>query len=346
MHRMHLSDIVARLDPSVAAGIEVIGEVSAPLTGVGTLESAGARAIAFLANPRYRPALQTTRAGAVIVGPKDRDATTLPRLVAANPYAAFARVAQLFAPVPAFAPGVHASAAVHAGARVATSARIAEFVSIGEDAVIGEGCDIGAACVVGAGVVIGAGTRLMPRVTIYPQCRIGARGLLHSGVVIGADGFGFAADFKDGQGAWVKIPQTGRVLIGDDCEIGANSTIDRGAIDDTVIGDGVKIDNQVQIGHNCRIGDHCIISGCTGIAGSTTLGKRVMMGGASGATGHLSICDGAVISAMTLVTKSITEAGQYTGSFPHMKHDDWLTSMARLRRLDRTAHAKKREDDE
>ena len=147
----------------------------------------------------------------------------------------------------------------------------------------------------------------MPRVTVYANCMIGQRSLIHSGVVIGADGFGFAPDFHGDEGAWIKIPQTGRVIIGDDCEIGANSTIDRGAIEDTVIGSDVKIDNQVQIGHNCTIGDHTVISGCTGIAGSTKIGKRVMMGGASGAIGHLSICDGAIVSAMTLVTKSITE---------------------------------------
>jgi UDP-3-O-[3-hydroxymyristoyl] glucosamine N-acyltransferase len=338
---MRLADLRQRLLDQDS--IEVIGEVATPLTGVGTLEAATEGRISFLANPKYRIKLDATRASAVIVGPKDRDATGLPRLVSPNPYATYARVAQLFAPVPAFAPGVHPSAVVHAGARVAASARVAEFVSIGADAVIGDGCDIGAGCVIGAGAVVGDGTRLMPRVTIYPHCRIGARGVLHSGVVIGADGFGFAPDFQAGVGAWVKIPQTGRVVIGDDCEIGANSTIDRGAIEDTVIGNDVKIDNQVQIGHNSSIGDHTVISGCTGIAGSTTIGKRVRMGGASGATGHLSICDDAVVSAMTLVTKSITEPGQYTGSFPHMKHDDWLKTMVQVRRLDQIAQSNKKE---
>jgi len=336
---MKLSDIQARL------GGEVIGDVAAPLTGVCTLESGREGLIGFLANPKYRTQLKTTRASAVIVGGKDRDATALPRIVANNPYAYFARVAQLFAPVAAREAGIHAQAVVHATASVHPTARVAEFASIGAGAVIAEHADIGAGCVVGGGVVIGAHTRLMPRVTLYARCEIGRRGLIHSGVVIGADGFGFAPDFQgpdDPGGEWVKIPQTGRVIIGDDCEIGANSSIDRGAIEDTVIGNDVKIDNQVQIGHNCTIGDHTVISGCTGIAGSTKIGRRVMMGGASGAIGHLAICDGAIVSAMTLVTKSITEPGMVTGSLPHMRHAEWLRNMVHVRHLDDLATAIKK----
>ena len=335
---MYLRDLQQKL------GGEVIGEVSAPLAGVGTIASADASQITFLANPKYRAELAATGAGAVIVGTRDRDAASIPRIVAANPYAYFARVAQLFNPLPTITPGIHPSAAIHASARVAQSAAIAEFVSIGAGADIGEGVSIGAGSVVGDGVAIGAHTRLNARVTVYARTIIGARCIVHSGVVIGADGFGFAADFstdvsKAKAGNWVKIPQTGRVIIGDDVEIGANTTIDRGAIDDTVIGNDVKLDNQIQIGHNCKIGDHTIISGCVGIAGSATIGKHVMIGGAAGILGHLDICDGAVISAMTLVTKSITEAGTYTASMPLMKHDEWLKNAVHLRRLGAMADA-------
>jgi UDP-3-O-[3-hydroxymyristoyl] glucosamine N-acyltransferase len=334
---MRLSDIRKKL------GGEIIGETDASLTGVCTLGAGRGGHITFLANPKYRAALSSTAASAVVLGPADRDATNLPRIVADNPYAYYARVAQLFAPARARVPGIHPSAAIHPGAIVGEGVRIAEFVSVGAGAQIGEGADIGAGCAIGEHARIGAGTTLMPRVTVYADCSIGQRGLLHSGAVIGADGFGFAPDFKDGVGEWVKIPQTGGVVIGDDCEIGANSTIDRGAIEDTVIGNGVKIDNQVQIGHNCVIGDHSVISGCTGIAGSTTIGRRVMMGGGSGVIGHLSICDDAVVSAMTLITKSITEPGMVTGSMPAMKHDDWLRNAVHLRRLDRIAAALKKE---
>ncbi len=328
---MFLSDLILRL------GGEAIGEVLAPLTGVGTIEGASGSHITFLANPKYRSALVHTLAGAVIVGEKDRDITSKPRIVAANPYAYFARVAQLFSPQVQYLAGIHASAVVDPAATVATTASIAEFVSIGAHAVIGERVRIGAGSVIGEGVTVDADCVIAARVTIYPNCRIGARGIIHSGVVLGADGFGFAPDFQTDAGGWVKIPQTGRVIIGDDCEIGANTTIDRGAIADTVIGNDVKLDNQIQIGHNCVIGDHTVISGCVGIAGSTTIGKRVMVGGAAGFTGHLQVCDGAVISAMTLVTKSITEPGTYTAVMPLMKHEDWLKNVAHLRRLDALA---------
>ena len=330
---MYLRDLQTKL------GGEAVGEVKEPLAGVGTIRSAKPTEITFLANPRYRSELSGTHAGAVIVGNADRYLTPLPRIVASNPYAYFARVAQLFNPPPVYAAGIHPSAVVHADACIAHSASIAEYVSIGCGARIGEGARIGPGCVIGDGVSVGAHTRLAAQVTVYAQCRIGARGIVHAGVVIGADGFGFAPDFSVEAGGWLKIPQTGRVIIGDDCEIGANTTIDRGAIEDTVIGNGVKLDNQIQVGHNCVIGDHTIISGCVGIAGSSKIGSRVMIGGAAGILGHLEICDGAIISAMTLVTKSITKPGTYTGSMPLMKHGDWLRNAVHLRRLDAMADA-------
>ncbi len=329
-------------DIQKALGGDIMGEVGVALTGVGTIDGATATEITFLANPKYRSALSSTGAGAVIVGPAHKDLSSLPRIVAANPYAYFARVAQLFSPPQAFERGVHVSSVVHASAQVSPSASVAEFVSIGADTKIGDGVRIGPGSVIGRGVTIGAGTRLAARVTMYDNCHIGARGNIHSGVVIGADGFGFAPDFSATGGSWVKIPQTGGVRIGDDVEIGANTTIDRGAIEDTVIGNDVKLDNQIQIGHNCLVGDHTIISGCVGIAGSAKIGSRVMIGGAAGILGHLEICDGAIISAMTLVTKSITEPGTYTASMPLMKHDEWLKNAVQLRRLDALADAIKK----
>ena len=330
---MFLRDIISKL------GGEAIGEVSRPLRGVGTVAGAADTQITFLANSKYRAALANTGAGAVIVGVNDRDVTSKPRIVANNPYAYFARAAQLFQASNVVAGGVHSSAVVYSGAFIATNASVAEFVSIGANARIGERVQIGAGTVIGDNVSIGADSIIAAHVTIYAHCQIGQRAIMHSGVVIGADGFGFASDFSGSEGCWVKIPQTGRVIIGDDCEIGANSTIDRGAIDDTIIGNDVKLDNQVQVGHNCIIGDHTVIAGCVGIAGSTTIGKRVMVGGAAGFTGHLSVCDGAIISAMTLVTKSITEPGMVTGVMPQMKHADWLKNIAHLRRLDKLAGA-------
>jgi UDP-3-O-[3-hydroxymyristoyl] glucosamine N-acyltransferase len=327
-------------------GGEAIGEVSAPINGVGTLEGATSSHITFLANPRYRVALGATKAGAVILAAKDRDATAAPRIVVANPYAYFAKVAQLFSPTRRFPAGIHSSAVVASSATIHASASIAEFVSVGERVVIHENVRIGAGCIVGDDAVIGAGSELVARVCVYARSAIGARALVHAGVVIGADGFGFAPDFTkaegDRDGKWIKIPQTGRVIIGDDCEIGANTTIDRGAMDDTIIGNDVKIDNQVQIGHNCRVGDHTVISGCVGIAGSTKIGKRVMIGGAAGAIGHLEIGDDVIVSAMTLVTKSITEPGVYTSGTPLMAHRDWLKNAAHLRHLDEMSDAIKR----
>ena len=332
---MYLRDLISTL------GGEAIGEVQQPLTGVGTIEGSGQTQITFLANPKYRSALASTSAAAVIVGEKDRNVTSKPRIVAGNAYAYFARVAQLFHASPVCTGGVHVSAVIHPGATIADSASIAEFVSIDANASIGERVRVGAGAVIGKNVSIGADSVIEARVTIYPHCQIGTRAIIHSGVVIGADGFGFAADFRDDVGGWVKIPQTGRVIIGDDCEIGANTTIDRGAIEDTIIGNDVKLDNQIQVGHNCAIGDHTVIAGCVGIAGSTRIGKHVMVGGAAGFTGHLQVCDGAIISAMTLVTKSITEPGMVTAVMPQMKHQDWLKNIAHLRQLDKLVNVVK-----
>jgi UDP-3-O-[3-hydroxymyristoyl] glucosamine N-acyltransferase len=312
---------------------------------VATLDDAGPGEITFLANPRYRAKLAETRAGAVILGPRDRDATAMARIVADNPYAYYARTVSLFHPPRAVVAGLHASAVVDATAVVAASAEIGPFVVIGAGARVGERASIGAGCAVGEGASIGDDTRLYPRVTVYPGCAIGARCILHAGVVIGADGFGMAPD----AGVWVKIPQVGRAVLGDDVEVGANSTIDRGALGDTVVEDGVKIDNQVQVAHNCRIGAHTVIAGCTGISGSTVIGRHCMVGGGTGFVGHITIADGVTISGMTFVTKSIARAGVYSSGLPVMPHADWLRNAAHVRRLDviaRLARGKRNSGDD
>ena len=316
-------------DLADACGGEVVGDAQTLIRGIGTLEQAGPGEITFLTNTLYRDLLSRTRASAVILGPSDRHATALPRIVSDNPYACYARIAQRLFPFPKAVAGVHPSAVIDPAARIAASASIGPQVTIGAGAVVGEGVVIGAGCVLGAHVVLGEGCWLYPRVVIYAGCEVGARCILHSGVVLGADGFGMARD----QGGWVKIPQIGRVLIGADVEIGANTTVDRGAIEDTVIEEGVKLDNQIQIAHNCRIGAHTVIAGCTGISGSTRIGRNCRIGGGVGMVGHLEVCDGVTVSGFSLITKSITQPGVYTSSIPSQPHRIWMETLANLRAL-------------
>ena len=316
-------------------GGEAVGEVGAPLTGVATLDSAGPGEIAFLANPKYRSKLSTTRAGAVILGPGDRDAASMPRIVSDNPYAYYARTVALFHPAEPVRPGIHPFAQVDADANVDAGAQIDAFAVVGPGCSVGAGARVGSHCTLGRNVSLGPGATLHPRVTIYDGCRLGARVIVHSGAVIGADGFGMARD----AGRWVKIPQVGGVRIGDDVEIGANTTIDRGALDDTVIEEGAKLDNLIQVAHNCVIGAHTVIAGCTGISGSVTIGKHCMIGGGVGLVGHITICDHVTISGFTLITKSITEPGTYTSGLPFMPHAEWLRNAVHLRRLDELARA-------
>lgn len=321
---------MVRLDELVARfGGELLGDPAVVVRRVATLEQANEGDLAFLANPRYAGRLRDCKASAVILAPDSRALTDLPRIVTAEPYVYFARVAQFFSPLDRPAPGVHETAvvdtAVPDSVSIGAGAMVAAGVSLGHDVVIGAGCHIG------RGVVIGEGTRLYAGVTVYHDCVIGKRCIVHAGVVIGADGFGFA---RERDGRWIKIPQIGRVIVGDDVEIGANTTIDRGALDDTVIGNGVKLDNQIQIAHNVRIGEHTAIAGCVGIAGSTTIGARCMIGGQAGIIGHLVIADDVVVSAGTLVTKSIRRAGVYTGNLPVQIHPDWVKNFAHLRHLD------------
>jgi len=299
-----LGQIVARLGGRVAGDAETL------VRQVASLEGATAEHISFFTGSRYRAKLAATRAGAIVLGTEAEAETQLPRIVAENPYAYFARVSQLFNPVVAQAAGVHPSAVVAKGAK------------------LGARVSIGALCVVGEGASIGDDSCLYPQVVVYPGCAIGARVILHSGAVIGADGFGIADD----DGRWVKIPQIGAVRIGDDVEIGANTTIDRGAIDDTVIEEGVKLDNQIQVGHNVRIGAHTAIAGCAGIAGSADIGRHCTIGGAAVILGHLKIVDHVNISAGTLISRSILKPGTYTGVYPFDEHESWTRSAAELRR--------------
>ena len=318
-----LAQIASRLGGRVAGDPQVLIRQVAPL------EHASQGQISFFVNPRLRSQLAGTAASAVILAPQDEALTARPRIVCDNPYAYFARVAQLLNPPQAFAPGIDPSARVSREAKVAATARIEACAVVEEGAEIGERASIGAGTYIGAGASIGPECRLYPSVVVYAHCRIGARSILHSGAVIGADGFGFAPE----NGEWVKIPQLGRVVIGEDVEIGASTTIDRGAMADTVVEDGVKIDNQVQVGHNCRIGAHTAIAGCVGIAGSCTIGKRCRIAGAAMLLGQLSICDDVQVSTGTLVSHSIRTPGTYTGFFPIDEHADWLRNASHIRRL-------------
>ncbi len=319
-----------RLDELVAhLGGEIAGDGSVLVHRIAALDEAGEGDLAFVANRKYLARAVDCGASALIVPTQARDAIKLPRIVTPDPYLYFARAAQLFNPPPPPAAGVHRLASVLS--TVPASVQIDAGVNIEEGVVLGDDVVIGAGCHIGAGSRIGAGTRLAPRVTIYPNCVIGARCIVHAGAVIGADGFGFA---RDAGGQWVKIPQVGTVLIGDDVEIGANTTVDRGALGDTVIGSGCKLDNQIQIAHNVHIGEHTAIAGCVGIAGSTHIGRRCQIGGQAGIIGHLQIADDVVISAGTLVTKSITRAGVYTANLPLQAHADWVRNFSHLRHLD------------
>jgi UDP-3-O-[3-hydroxymyristoyl] glucosamine N-acyltransferase len=312
-----------------ALGGRVVGDTGVLIEQVGSLENAGRRDIAFFASARYKARLAETRAAAVILDSRAEALTALPRIVSDNPYAYFARVSQLLNPVGVPAPGVHPAAQIDAQARVAPSARVEAGAVIGAAAEIGERAWIGAGCYVGDRAVVGADSRLHPSVVVYGGCRLGARAIVHSGAVIGADGFGMAPE----AGRWLKVPQIGGVRVGDDVEIGANTTIDRGAIDDTVIEDGVKLDNQIQIGHNCRIGAHTAMAGRVGVAGSADIGQRCTVGGAAVILGHLRICDDVHVSAATVVTRSIRRPGTYTGVFPFDDNASWVRNAALIRHL-------------
>ena len=318
---------------TASLGGELIGDPALRIARIGPLEGATPSTLSFLANERYRSQLGASQAACVIVRPALREAATArgAALLTPDPYLYFARLTQWWAARTRVAPepGIHPSAVVDPSAQVDASATVGALAVVEAGASVGPGAFVGPHCVVGARAQVGPGTRLAAHVTFGAGCRIGARGILHSGVVIGADGFGFAPD----GGQWVKIEQLGSVRIGDDVEIGANSCIDRGALDDTVIGDGVKIDNLVQIGHNVRIGDHTAIAGCVGVAGSATIGKHCTIGGGAGIGGHLELADHVHVSGYAGVTHSLLKPGVYSGSFPIDENAAWEKNAATLRQL-------------
>ncbi|MFD2272479.1 UDP-3-O-(3-hydroxymyristoyl)glucosamine N-acyltransferase [Undibacterium arcticum] len=309
-----LGQLVERL------GGQLMGDPDIEISGIAPLNDANASHITFLANPKLRQQAAQTQAAALILSATDdtniagRYAGA--RIIVENPYAYFARTAQLFAAqsAPPIVPGIHPSAIIDPSAQVAATACIGPHVSIEADAIIGDRCIIDAGCFIGRGAVIGANTHLFARATFSRRLPDWQKNcIIHSGAVIGADGFGFANE----GGTWIKIPQTGVVVIGNDVEIGVNTSIDRGALADTIIEDGVKLDNQIQIGHNCHIGAHTAMAGCVGVAGSAQIGKYCTFGGAAMVLGHLTIVDHVHISSGSMVSRSILEAGQYTGFFIH-----------------------------
>jgi len=314
---------------AVRFGLKLKGEPSLKVDSLATLAHARAGSLSFLANTHYRRQLAATQATAVLLTEADAADCPVAALIDPNPYLAYSRIAALMHPEPAVQPGIHASAVVATAARVAASANIGPLCVIEENAEIGERVRIGPGCIVQQGARIGADSYLTSRVNLYAGVSIGQRCILHAGAVIGADGFGFAAD----AGTWVKVPQVGSVRIGDDVEIGANTTIDRGAIDDTVVENGVKLDNQIQVGHNVVIGAHTAIAACTGISGSTIIGQRCLIGGMVGFAGHLNIADDVRVTGCSLVSASIHSAGTYSSGMPTVQARRWRRMVAHLRRL-------------
>jgi UDP-3-O-[3-hydroxymyristoyl] glucosamine N-acyltransferase len=311
-------------------GAQVAGDGACRIDRVATLADAGEGAIAFLANSKYQKFLATTQASAVILAPEFQTACPTNALLSDNPYLTYAKVADLLMPEPAAQAGCHPSATVAPSAQVATDAWIGPGAVVEAGAVIGPRVYVGPGCVIGQGVRIGEDSHLVANVTLCHDVQIGCRAMIHPGAVIGSDGFGFAND----QGAWVKVPQLGSVLIGHDVDIGANTTIDRGALTDTIIEDGVKLDNQIQIAHNVHIGAHTAMAACVGIAGSTRIGRNCTLGGGVGVAGHLEIGDNVHFSGQTLVTRSFNEPGLYSGNLPAVPSGIWRKTVARIRQLE------------
>ncbi|HEU4530888.1 MAG TPA: UDP-3-O-(3-hydroxymyristoyl)glucosamine N-acyltransferase [Steroidobacteraceae bacterium] len=326
---------------AVRFGCELQGDPDIEVDAVATLQNAAPRTIAFLANPKYRKHLASTRAAAVILDPKLAAQCPVAALLSPNPYALYARIAAVLHPEPPVEPGIHARAVVEPGAQVDPTASVGAGAVIEPGARIGARARIGSGCVVMANASVGADTRLVANVTLGRGVVLGERCLLHPGVVVGGDGFGLAPD----RAGWVKVPQVGTVRIGNDVEIGSSTTIDRGAIEDTVIEDGVKLDNQIQIGHNVRVGAHTAIAGCTGVSGSTTIGSRCLIGGMVGIAGHLTIADDVVVTGRTFVNNSIAEKGTYSGGLPMDEAKRFRRNAARFRRLDELARRVNRLDD-
>lgn len=312
---------------------ELHGDAACGVSAVASLEKASAGQLSFLSNPKFRNYLTQSQASAVLLKADDLPflAPGVNALVVADPYVAFAKAAQLLDTTPVSAiKGLAPGVVIDPSASVASDAAIGANVVIAANAVVAAGAQIGAGCYIGEGAIIGENTRLWANVTVYHRVKIGARCIVQSGAVLGADGFGFANE----RGRWLKIPQVGTVIIGDDCEIGANTCIDRGAIENTVIGNNVIIDNLCQIAHNVKIGDHTAIAGCTTVAGSVTIGRYCIIGGAAVINGHIEICDGAQVSGMAMLMKPVTEKGVYTSGLPATTNAEWRRNTAKLRQIE------------
>ncbi|MCQ4312074.1 UDP-3-O-(3-hydroxymyristoyl)glucosamine N-acyltransferase [Pseudomonas stutzeri] len=338
-----MSQVVYTLgDLAEQLGAALRGDAAQTVSSLATLQEAGPDQLSFLANAQYRKFLAITRAGAVLLTPEDAESYAGAALIVANPYLAYARISHMFETRPHSPCGIHPSAIVEPSAHIDPSASIGAQVVIEANAWIGPDVVIGAQSFVGARSRVGAGGRLAPRVTLCHDVCIGERVVIQPGAVIGGEGFGFANQ----QGSWEKIAQLGGVRIGDDVEIGANTTIDRGALSDTVIGNGVKLDNQIMIAHNVQIGDNTAMAGCSGISGSTKIGRNCMIAGGAGLVGHIEVCDNVFITGMTMVTRSITEPGSYSSGTAMQPAGEWRKSAARIRHLDdmarRLQHVEKR----
>ncbi len=322
-----LSELASRF------GLELRGDGRMVIDGVATLAGAVTGQVSFLSNMRYAPQLTATNASAVILAANNADVCPVASLVASDPYSAFARIAAIFAPHDDIAPGIHSSAVVDGSAEISDSATVGPFCVIEAGAQVGDSARIGPHCQVGAGSIVGAHSRLVARVTLLAGVKLGQRVLIHPGAVIGADGFGLA---KNGE-QWIKVPQLGGVRIGDDCEIGANTTIDRGALDDTVLENDVRLDNQIQIAHNVYVGAHTAMAGCVAVAGSTRIGRHCLIGGGAGILGHLQIADRVTVTARALVTHSIRESGEFSSGTPLQPSREWRRNAVRFGQLDELA---------
>ncbi|GAB3090973.1 UDP-3-O-(3-hydroxymyristoyl)glucosamine N-acyltransferase [Lysobacter terrae] len=314
-------------------GLQLQGDGAVRVHGVGTLARAQAGQLAFLANSKYRGQLSESQASVVTLREEDAAGHAGTALIARDPYAAFAKMSALFEPKPAYPAGIHPSADIAGDAQVDASAHVGAFVSVGARSRIEAGAVVGPGCVIGEDCIVGAGSQLIARVTLVARVRIGQRVTVHPGAVLGSAGFGLAME----AGKWLNVPQLGGVVVGDDCEIGANTTIDRGAIEDTVLEEDVRLDNQIQIGHNVFIGAHTAMAGCAAVAGSARIGRYCLIGGAAGVLGHLEICDKVMVTAMSLVTHSIREPGEYSSGTPLMDNRSWRKNAARFKQLDALA---------
>jgi UDP-3-O-[3-hydroxymyristoyl] glucosamine N-acyltransferase len=318
---------------AVRFGCELRGDPGVEVERVATLADADAQSVAFVANPRYRTQLAATRAAVVVLDAASAAGCPCAALISANPHATFARIAAVLHPAPAATPGVHPSAVVAPGAQIDPTAHIAALCVIGAGAHIGARAYVGPQCLIEEGAQVAADVRLVARVTLCRGVSIGERTVIQPGAVIGGDGFGFAQD----AGRWLKVPQTGSVRVGPDVEIGSNTTIDRGAIEDTVIEEGAKLDNLIQIGHNVRIGAHTALAACVGVSGSTSIGRRCMIGGQVGIGGHLTICDDVMITGCTMVSHSVSRPGVYSGGIPLEEAHTWRRLVGRFKRLEALA---------